>query len=119
MRFKFSGIYKITSKSKGLYYIGLSTDIFSRWSSHFTNLTISKHHSPAFQKLWIEVPKSDWIFEILELVSEYDFKKRSGYKGVELKNEFRKHLIVKEREWMGRHNKVDSLNGDTKYFNQF
>ena len=118
MKKKFAGIYSITSRSTGLIYIGLSTDIFSRWSSHFTHLLLQKHSSKRFQELWNTLPKEDWIFQILEVMSLSEWRVESGLKGKKLELSFKRELIRRERVWMGKYSREWVLNADTKYFLQ-
>ena len=116
-----AGIYKIENIKTGYYYIGLSVDIFSRWSSHYTSIKTNKHSSTAFMQHWNETEPSQWIFSILEYVSLTEWKialKNEGnqLKGKALKDSFRKHLIKKEREWMKKYSINLALNKDSKYF---
>ena len=66
---KMAGIYKIENIQTGYYYIGLSVDIFNRWSSHYTSIKSNKHSSPLLTKHWNETEPQDWRFSILEYIS--------------------------------------------------
>jgi len=113
-KIKCSGIYKIQHIS-GYYYIGMSVDIFSRFSSHYTKLKTNKHTSTKFNKLWNETNPNEWTFTILEYVSVTDFKK-NGLKGKDFVNNFRKLLLNKEKEWMKKHSINWCLNKNNKNF---
>lgn len=69
-----SGIYKITNKSTGEFYIGCSTNILRRWSDHcmryknITNREYNKALYQAFRRYGIE----NFELEILEEVVNYD-----------------------------------------------
>lgn len=116
MKIKLSGIYIITNKSTKQYYIGMSTDIFARWSSHYSHLKIHKHTSPKFFELWNKSNPTDWSFEILEVVSITEYKLVTSFKGSRLTTEFRKHLVSREKWWMGQYPKCFSLNHNDKFF---
>jgi hypothetical protein len=115
IKIKCGGIYKIEHQS-GYYYVGLSSDCMSRWSSHYTALKLNKHSSPKFQQLWNKSEPSEWFFSILEWVSITEFKKVSQIKGKKAEIEFRKLLLSKEREWMMKFSKNWCLNADDKHF---
>jgi len=114
-RIKLAGIYKIEHIS-GYYYIGMSVDIFSRWSSHYNDIIIGKHSSIELKELWLKTEPSDWLFSILEYVSISEYKKVSQMKGKALQNGFRTLLLSKEKEWMKRYSKNYSLNKNKRYF---
>ena len=110
-----AGIYSI-NHSSGYYYIGMSVDIFSRWSSHYTSIKTNKHSSPEFQSLWLKTKPSEWSFSILEYISITDYKNLSQMKGKSLETGFRKLLLTKEKEWMKKYSINFSLNKDKKHF---
>lgn len=116
MKIKVSGIYMIQNKSTGLYYIGLSTDIFSRWQSHYTQLKIKKHSSQRFQDLFNKTPFTDWSFNILEVVSESVFRQTSDVPRKKLKSAYKSYLLERERHWMSMYEKSFCLNQDDKFF---
>ncbi|CAB4153785.1 GIY-YIG nuclease superfamily [uncultured Caudovirales phage] len=111
-----AGIYKIENIKTGYYYIGLSVDIFSRWSSHYTGIKTNKHSSTAFMQHWKDTEPSQWTFSILEYVSMTDYKIAHQIKGKALKDSFRKHLMVKEKEHMSKYSINYALNKDNKHF---
>jgi predicted GIY-YIG superfamily endonuclease len=115
MKIKLAGIYKIEHKS-GYYYIGKSVDLFGRWASHATQLTLKTHHSPKFQELWNSSDPSEWTFSILERVSKTEVKKSVNLKGKEFELFFRKVLGEYEKEWMRKYSINFALNSDNKHF---
>lgn len=114
-RIKLAGIYKIEHIS-GYYYIGMSVDIFSRWSSHYNDIIIGKHSSTELKELWLKTEPSDWLFSILEYVSITEYKKVSQMKGKALQNGFRTLLLSKEKEWMRKYSKTYALNKSNNNF---
>lgn len=112
---KLAGIYKIEHIT-GYYYIGLSVDIFNRWSSHYTNIKNLKHSSTEFQTLWVNSKPSDWSFSILEYVSITEYKKQSQKRGKSLDADFRKYLLKLEKQWMFKYSINYCLNKDKKHF---
>ena len=115
-KIKFAGIYKILHIPTGQYYIGMSVDIFSRWSSHYTAIKCTNHSSILFMNLWNSTEPTEWQFTILEPLSITAFKLSSGLRGKGLTNGFRKHLLFNERKWMSEYSITYALNKDTKYF---
>ena len=114
LKIKVGGVYKISIGDK--FYIGYSISIFDRWSNHMKDLYLGKHHSVDMQKAFKDGFIEDFKFEVLEHVSKSDFKKQSGLKGKIFEAQYRKMLIVKEKEWMGKFNKSNALNTDNKHF---
>ena len=110
-----AGIYKIEHVS-GYYYIGMSVDIFSRWSSHYTSIKMKSHSSTALMELWNSTNDTDWSFTILEHISLTDYKKETNLKGKSLENSFRKLLLDKEKEHMKLYSINFSLNKSNKHF---
>ena len=115
-RIKLSGIYKITHIPTEQYYIGMSVDIYGRWSSHYSDIKLSKHTSVEFSKLFLTTPITDWKWEILEVVSKTELKKELKLKGKQFDNKLRTILLQKERIHMGKHSITFSLNKDKKYY---
>lgn len=111
-----AGIYKIENTKTGYYYIGLSVDIFSRWSSHYTAIKTNKHSSPLLTKHWNETSVQDWSFSILEYISITEYKTALKIKGKELTDSFRKHLLQREKHWMSLYSINYSLNKNNKHF---
>ena len=112
---KISGIYCIQHIS-GYYYIGMSVDVFSRWSNHYTDIKNNKHSSTEFMELWNTTEPPEWTFSILEYVSITEHKKTSQMKGKALEKSFRTLLLKKEKEWMKKHSINWALNKNKKHF---
>jgi len=115
-KIKIAGIYKIEHKS-GFYYIGKSSDIFSRWSSHYTDIKKNKHSSTLFMNLWTSSEPIEWTFTILEYHSITEFKSiNPGLKGAELKKQFNRYQLQREKQVMKGFSINWSLNKDNKHF---
>jgi hypothetical protein len=108
-KIKLAGIYMI--RIGEYYYIGMSVDIFSRWSSHWTDYRMGKHSS-----IKTAIPIEEWQFSILEKVSLTEFKKETGLKGKKLEDGFRSLLLRKEKEWMGKYSRNFALNANNRSF---
>jgi hypothetical protein len=115
MKIKCAGIYKIEHIS-GYYYIGLSIDVFQRFSSHYTDIKLKKHSSIEFMNLWFNSVPSEWTFQILEYISMSEFKRMHQIKGKEADKYFRLYLHRKEKEWMKKFSKNWALNKNKRYF---
>jgi predicted GIY-YIG superfamily endonuclease len=115
MKIKLAAIYKIEHNS-GYYYVGYSTDYFSRMQGHYTQLIMNKHSSKKFQELWNNSEPSEWSFSILEYVSITEYKKEHQIKGKQLEKEFRTLLLKKEKEWMNKFSINWCLNQNDKHF---
>jgi hypothetical protein len=115
-KIKIAGIYKI-EHSSGFYYIGKSSDIFGRWGSHYTSIKMKKHSSPAFMLLWNTTEPIEWTFTILEYHSITEFKiEHPDLKGTELKKQFNRHQLAREKFIMKQYSINYSLNKDNKHF---
>lgn len=67
-----SGIYKITNKNNGRYYIGSSVNINNRWNEHKRTLKQNKHDNDFLQKSWNKHGEESFLFEIIEYVLDLD-----------------------------------------------
>lgn len=110
-KIKLGGIYRLTHVPSECYYIGLSVDIFGRWSSHYHESRTGTHSSG----LDFSNP-TDWKFEILEYCSKTDLRNSTGYKGKKLDQEYRNLLLGREKYWMNKHSVTYALNKNKKYF---
>jgi len=61
-----SGIYKITNKINGNYYIGKSTKIGRRWCEHRRFLKQNRHDTPHLQNARNKYGRDNFKFEIIE-----------------------------------------------------
>jgi predicted GIY-YIG superfamily endonuclease len=116
IKIKCAGIYLITYKPTGHFYLGCSVSIFDRYSSHYTDIKMKKHSSTKFMDLFNSTKPEDWKWEIIDYISKSDFKREFGLKGKELDNQFRKHLLKREKYQMGLYSINLSLNKNNKNF---
>ena len=66
------GIYKITNKLNGHFYIGQSVDIKTRWRGHrysSRHLSDKDHYSPIHLAIH-KYGQENFVFEVLELCKE-------------------------------------------------
>jgi len=63
-----SGIYKITNKMNGKFYIGSSKDIDNRWNDHKKHLNGDYHCNPKLQHSWNFHGKDNFDFSVIEEV---------------------------------------------------
>ena len=61
-----TGIYKITNKLNGKFYIGSSKDIDQRWNEHKLNLKSNRHINKKLQNAWNFYGEDNFLFEIIE-----------------------------------------------------
>ena len=73
------GVYKITNKINGKFYIGSSINITDRELRHKSDLSCGTHHSEHLQRAYDKYGKENFKFEILELCNEEDVVKREQY----------------------------------------
>ncbi len=60
------GIYKITNRKSGEFYIGLSHDIEKRWNGHRAQLLNGDHHAAAFQASFNAHGIEAFDFEVIQ-----------------------------------------------------
>lgn len=63
-----SGIYKITNKVNGKFYIGSSKNIKERWKHHRSDLKSGTHSNPHLQNSYNKYGKKNFKFEIIETI---------------------------------------------------
>ena len=112
---KLASIYSITHTS-GYFYLGMSIDTYSRWSSHYTQLKDKSHSSIEFTKLFNNTSINEWSWTILEYVSITEYKNTHKLKGKVLETSFRRYLLSREKYWMNNHSINLALNKDKKHF---
>jgi group I intron endonuclease len=65
-----SGIYKITNRVNGKYYVGSSKNIrgvsYGRWKTHISKLNNGTHPNAHFQNAWNKYGRHNFIFSIIE-----------------------------------------------------
>jgi hypothetical protein len=115
IKIKCAGIYKIEYIT-GYYYIGLSVDIFSRWSSHYTDIKMNRHSSTDFLNLFNSTRIEDWTFSILEYISTINLKAQIKLRGKEFDTYLRKYLLQREKFHMNQHSINFALNKNKKHF---
>lgn len=73
-----SGVYKITYKPTGHFYIGSSKNVTARKNNHIYSLKRGTHDNSSLMDLWKQSdnPTEDFIFEILEETSDYLSRER-------------------------------------------
>lgn len=64
---KQSGVYSIFNISNGKRYIGSSTNLAKRWSSHRSLLNFNRHSNLYLQRSWRKYGHQCFVFETLEL----------------------------------------------------
>lgn len=116
IKVKLSGIYIITHEPSGKFYIGMSRDVLTRWSSHYTDIKTASHSSPLFMNLFLQTDITEWSFRIIESHSFTKFKKDNGLVGQKAVSAFRTFLLGREKDVMSRYSKSFSLNRDNKHF---
>lgn len=65
--YELSGIYKITNKVNGKFYVGSGHSIFYRWYNHTGQLKREVHTNYKLQRAFNKYGFSNFIFEVLEL----------------------------------------------------
>lgn len=69
-----SGIYKITQKDTGTFYIGSSVSIPRRWEGHLSTLSCGTHNNRKLQKDVDRYGITAFRFEVIEVLSPDDSK---------------------------------------------
>jgi group I intron endonuclease len=67
---KISGIYKITCKKTGKFYIGSSVNINKRLNEHKRILRQNKHSNKYLQNTWNRYREQNFRFEIIEIIHD-------------------------------------------------
>lgn len=63
-------IYKITNKVNNKFYIGSAVDFAQRKRKHLSDLKLGHHHSRHLQRSYIKHGIDNFLFEIIETISE-------------------------------------------------
>lgn len=61
-----SGIYKITNKLNGKFYIGSASNIKRRWRQHRFDLIHNTHDNIHLQRSWNKYGQEEFLFELVE-----------------------------------------------------
>jgi group I intron endonuclease len=83
------GIYKITNKINGKFYIGSSKQIERRWWEHQNDLNKNKHVNQKLQSAWSQHGSNEFEFTIIETVDESQLLIREQF----YLDTFKPHLI--------------------------
>lgn len=62
------GVYKITNKINGMFYIGSSKDLAARKRQHFADLRSNRHVNPRLQNAYNKYGKSSFVFQVIKYV---------------------------------------------------
>jgi group I intron endonuclease len=76
------GIYKITNKVNGKFYIGSAVNIKERWDKHRSDLYNRSHKNPHFLAAWNKYGERNFKFEVIEFVED------------------KKLLLMREQHWI-------------------
>lgn len=71
-----AGIYVITNKANGKYYVGQSQNVQRRMQAHRACLRIGKHHNIHLQSAWNKYGEPMFLFEIVEICAIDDLTPR-------------------------------------------
>lgn len=74
-----SGIYKITCKPTGRFYIGSSNDIETRWYHHKRDLKNNKHYNRLLSRACKKYGFNSFVWEVIEECSSETLLEREQY----------------------------------------
>jgi len=77
--YKLSGVYKITNKVNGKFYVGSGKSVFNRWLNHASYLSRDVHTGYKLQRAFNKYGFEAFSFEILELHDVVNLHKREQY----------------------------------------
>ena len=66
MREKICGIYQIQNIHNGKIYIGRSSDVYNRWTTHKNSLNKGSHENSYLQNAWNKYGPDNFSFSVLE-----------------------------------------------------
>ena len=70
-----SGIYKLTHKPSGKFYIGATTNLYKRWASHKSQFIAGKHHGPLQEVYNLTNDLNDWSVKMLKTCTKKTLQK--------------------------------------------
>ena len=77
---KICGVYKITNKLNGKFYIGSSNDVEHRWRQHRLQLKDKTHKNKHLQYAWNLYGEDNFMFDIIEeCFPEMQFEREQYY----------------------------------------
>lgn len=79
MSSKITGIYSITNKINNKKYIGLSEDIYNRWSHHRHHLNNGTHDNEYLQRAWDKYGADNFEFEIITVCKPEELNELEKY----------------------------------------
>lgn len=117
-KIKLAGIYLICHRDTGMFYLGKSVDIFSRWSTHYYDLRLNRHSSNKFQLLWNQSIPEDWDWSVIKYQSIAEYRKENPMVLPKQVNKlFSSYLLKVEKQQMKQYSINLCLNSDNKHFN--
>ena len=90
-----SGIYKITAKHSGEFYIGSSNNISRRWERHRHYFKLNQHQNIFLQRIYNKYGKDNFIYEVVEFIESNKLEEREQYYMDILKPSLNLRLIAK------------------------
>lgn len=75
----FIGVYLITNWKNGKVYVGSSVNIKERWTEHKRLLNKGIHHSAHLQNAWKKFGGESFLWEVLEVMSNFTLISREQY----------------------------------------
>lgn len=73
------GIYKITNRINGRFYIGRAINFESRWGDHRSKLKNGKHLNKLLQEDWNRFGSSCFAFEVFEIIGDLSLMAKREY----------------------------------------
>lgn len=70
------GIYVIRHIESGKVYVGSASNISKRWHRHRKDLRLGRHPNKHLQAAWTMYGEDAFVFEVLELTSEFDAREQ-------------------------------------------
>lgn len=74
-----AGIYKITNRENGKFYVGSSVNIKARWGKHLSALRLGTHKNAHLQAAFRKSGEAAFIFDVLEVCHQGELLKREQH----------------------------------------